>query len=148
MWKDFWIEWEGGESVAWTRCEDLMPCCINTCLQRGLLFDILEEAERTDTWFVDFVLIWMFNFYWSTDFQSPGSKRHWDLGGPEGTAALSGPLAIFWSVFCKGEPPLCPHSSAGLSPYLLSLIPFLLWNKINAKGCVYFLLFVKLRFEA
>lgn len=104
MWEDFRIEWEGGESIAWARCADLVPHCINTCLQRGLLFDIMKEAKRTDTWFVDFVLIWMFNFCWSTDFQSPGSKRHWDSGGPEGTAAISGPLAILWSVFCKGEP--------------------------------------------
>lgn len=46
-----------GESIAWARCEDFMPCCINTHLQRGLLFEILEEAERTDTWFIDFILI-------------------------------------------------------------------------------------------
>jgi len=100
------LDWVGrGESIAWARCEDLMPCCINTCLQRGLLFDIVEEAERTDTWFVDFVLIWMFNFSRSTDFRSPGRVE--DTGMQ---AALKGQLLFLglWQYsdrcFAGGEP--------------------------------------------
>lgn len=114
-----------GEPTAQARFRDLMPCCIHTGLQ-GLLFDILEEAERTDPWFADLCLdVNVYLIHRSTDFQSPGSGRHWDAGGPNGAAASSGPPAICWWVFCReSHTPLCPYLLVSFSKYLLSFIAF------------------------
>lgn len=145
------LDWVGrGESIAWARCEDLMPCCNNICLQRGLLFDIVEEAERTDTWFVDFVLIWMFNFYRSTDFQSPGSRRHWDSGGPEGVQLLFlGPWQYSDWCFAGGESRVPMPAFISWAFHIPAVTnPFSPLEQNKCKRMCLLFYSVKLRFEA
>lgn len=87
-------------------------------------------------------------YWWSTDFESLGSRRHWDSGGPEGTAAISGPSGVILLGVFQGESSIpTPILTGWVYRICCHWILFSFeTNSVQKDVCTFYS--VKMRFEA
>lgn len=113
----------------WTSPQPGPEAKIPSCVVPTLVFkafSLTSRKRQTDTQSVDLSWFECLTYEWSTDFRSLGSRRHWDSGGPEGTAAVSSPSPPKNPTGVSHERVIHPYAHLHWLgfPYLLSLNPF------------------------